>query len=72
MKAVETTTTTQPLVGVLQVINAVTKAKPNCTNKEKALNRLCFVNAEVNKKKRLLSLVDNGASHNFMREEVAK
>jgi len=26
----------------------------------------------VNEKKRLLALVDSGASHNFMREEVAK
>jgi len=30
------------------------------------------LDAKVNEKKRLLALVDSGASHNFMREEVAK
>jgi hypothetical protein len=59
-----------PSMGVLQVLGVVAEAEPT-TSQDPDVTRLSYVQEEINGKL-TLAMVDNGATHNFMREDVAQ
>jgi hypothetical protein len=58
-----------PSVGVLQVLGVVVEAKPTVAQ-DPNVTKLSYVQEEINGKM-TLAMVDSGATHNFMREDVA-
>jgi hypothetical protein len=59
-----------PSMGVLQVLGVVAEAEPTVTQ-DPDMTRLSYVQAEINGKM-TLAMVDSGATHNFMREDIAQ
>jgi len=58
-----------PSMGVLQVLGVVGEAEPIVT-RDLDVKRLSYVQKEINGKT-TLAMVGSGATHNFMREDIA-
>jgi hypothetical protein len=59
-----------PSVSVLQVLGVVVEAQPTITQ-DPDVTKLSYVQEEINGKM-TLAMVDSGATHNFMREDIAQ